>query len=56
MADANAGGPQTRLTDGVDDIVQTLQAQTEPGDIVLILSNGGFGGIYARLPEALAGR
>ena len=27
-----------------------------PGDLVLLLSNGGFGGIYDKLPAALAGR
>jgi UDP-N-acetylmuramate: L-alanyl-gamma-D-glutamyl-meso-diaminopimelate ligase len=28
----------------------------EPGDVVLIMSNGGFGGVHARLLDRLAGR
>ena len=52
-ADACANGTDARLTAGVDEIVQTLAEEAAPGDLVLILSNGGFGGIYTRLPEAL---
>jgi UDP-N-acetylmuramate: L-alanyl-gamma-D-glutamyl-meso-diaminopimelate ligase len=39
--------------DGVDDIVELIQAKSEPGDLVLMLSNGSFGGIYDKLREAL---
>ncbi len=52
-ADVRAGGTEARLTSGVDEIVAVLAAEAKPGDLVLILSNGGFGGIYARLPAAL---
>jgi UDP-N-acetylmuramate: L-alanyl-gamma-D-glutamyl-meso-diaminopimelate ligase len=40
---------------GVDEIVTALVRDLEDGDVVAILSNGGFGGIHARLLEALRG-
>ena len=36
-------------------IVASLAPALRPGDVVAILSNGGFGSIYTLLPEALAG-
>ena len=51
--DVRSGGTKARLTSGVDEIVAILAAEARPGDLVLILSNGGFGGIYTRLPGAL---
>jgi UDP-N-acetylmuramate: L-alanyl-gamma-D-glutamyl-meso-diaminopimelate ligase len=39
-----------------DAIVMALAPQLMAGDVVAILSNGGFGGIYTRLPEAIAVR
>lgn len=38
---------------GADQIVQYIQAQAKPGDAVLIMSNGGFDGIYGKLTSAL---
>jgi UDP-N-acetylmuramate: L-alanyl-gamma-D-glutamyl-meso-diaminopimelate ligase len=37
-----------------DEIVRVLVPQLLPGDVVAILSNGGFGGIYEKLPRAIA--
>jgi UDP-N-acetylmuramate: L-alanyl-gamma-D-glutamyl-meso-diaminopimelate ligase len=37
-----------------DAIVAALVPQVAAGDVVAILSNGGFGGIYEKLPAALA--
>jgi UDP-N-acetylmuramate: L-alanyl-gamma-D-glutamyl-meso-diaminopimelate ligase len=37
-----------------DAIVLALTPQLKPGDVVAILSNGGFGNIYEKLPEAVA--
>ena len=31
-----------------------LRRELRAGDVVAILSNGGFGGIYEKLPRALA--
>src|SRR5207245_9642435 len=36
-----------------DAIVSTLKLEVRPGDVVAILSNGGFGGIYEKLPRAI---
>ncbi len=40
----------------VDGIIQRICLDARPGDFILILSNGGFGGIYERLPNALRQR
>ena len=37
----------------VDGIVQLVAPELRSGDVVAILSNGGFGGIYEKLPERL---
>jgi len=37
-------------------IVEAIAPRTKPGDVVAILSNGGFGGIYTLLPAALEDR
>jgi UDP-N-acetylmuramate: L-alanyl-gamma-D-glutamyl-meso-diaminopimelate ligase len=37
-----------------DEIVAALVQELKAGDVVAILSNGGFGGIYEKLPRALA--
>ena len=51
----SVGGVEATLTEGVDAIIERLAAEARPDDVVLILSNGGFGGIYERLPAALEG-
>ena len=53
VVDARSGGVDASLDPSVDAIVERLAAEAKPGDLVLILSNGGFGGIYGRLPSAL---
>lgn len=37
----------------VDGIIQKVCAEAHTGDYIVILSNGGFGGIYSKLPAAL---
>ncbi len=37
----------------VDDIIQKVGEEARPGDLIVIMSNGGFGGIYEKLPPAL---
>jgi UDP-N-acetylmuramate: L-alanyl-gamma-D-glutamyl-meso-diaminopimelate ligase len=46
-------GPRARLIPGADEIVQLVAPEMRPGDVVAILSNGGFGGIYEKLPQRL---
>jgi len=36
----------------IDDIVSCLAKRTSKGDVILLMSNGGFGGIYQKLMEA----
>ena len=46
------GTPAQALADAAA-IVAAIAPQIEPGDVVAILSNGGFGDIYTLLPQAL---
>ena len=46
------GLPAWHLADA-DAIVSTIAPELKPGDVVAILSNGGFGGIYEKLPARL---
>jgi UDP-N-acetylmuramate: L-alanyl-gamma-D-glutamyl-meso-diaminopimelate ligase len=39
--------------DNLDQLVSQLVADARPGDQVLMMSNGGFGGIHAKLLDAL---
>jgi UDP-N-acetylmuramate: L-alanyl-gamma-D-glutamyl-meso-diaminopimelate ligase len=43
----------TFVSDDIDQLVAHLVAIAEPGDQVLVMSNGGFGGIHNKLLEAL---
>ena len=49
-------GDHARTQASVDEIVTTLARECEAGDVVLIMSNGAFGGIYDKLPAALQQR
>ncbi|KXK53977.1 MAG: UDP-N-acetylmuramate/alanine ligase [Chlorobi bacterium OLB7] len=40
----------------VDEIVQCVANNARQGDVLITLSNGGFGGIHAKLPAALNNR
>jgi UDP-N-acetylmuramate: L-alanyl-gamma-D-glutamyl-meso-diaminopimelate ligase len=46
-------GRRARVVPEVDGIVQLVATEMRPGDVVAILSNGGFGGIYEKLPQRL---
>ncbi len=54
VAAIEAAGAEAECIRGVPDIVSRIVADAAAGDRVLILSNGGFGGIHGRLLEALA--
>ncbi len=47
-------GVSAAFTDNVADIVAGLETSLSQGDVVLILSNGAFGGIYDMLRERFA--
>jgi UDP-N-acetylmuramate: L-alanyl-gamma-D-glutamyl-meso-diaminopimelate ligase len=53
VADLNASGKPARLLSNADAIVELISPELRPGDVVAILSNGGFGGIYEKLPAKL---
>ncbi len=54
--DLSAQGRHARFLPGVDAIVACLAVESRPGDVVAFLSNGGFGGIHAKLLAALESR
>jgi len=51
--DLNCRGQSARQASSVDDIVDTIVREHRRGDLVVIMSNGGFGGIHRKLVEAL---
>ena len=52
----NAAGTQAELLADADAIVAAITPQLAPHDVVAILSNGGFDGIYDKLPARLRER
>ena len=46
-------GRHARILADVDAIVRTAAPEMRSGDVIAILSNGGFGGIYEKLPAYL---
>lgn len=56
IAKVNAAGKRARELADADVIVKTIAPELRSGDVVAILSNGGFGGIYEKLPERLRER
>ena len=46
-------GDKAHVFDKLDALVTQLVADARPGDHVLMMSNGGFGGIHAKLLDAL---
>jgi UDP-N-acetylmuramate: L-alanyl-gamma-D-glutamyl-meso-diaminopimelate ligase len=52
-ADLQARGKRARIISGADGIVQVIAPELRSGDVVAILSNGGFDGIYEKLPARL---
>ena len=56
IAALNDSGTPAELCADVAAIVDALDRQVQPGDVIAILSNGGFDGIYEKLPARLARR
>src|SRR5690606_26302370 len=48
-----AAGKAAAYIPEVDRIVERVAASARPGDVVMIMSNGGFGGIHQKLLDAL---
>jgi UDP-N-acetylmuramate: L-alanyl-gamma-D-glutamyl-meso-diaminopimelate ligase len=49
-------GKQARVCDSIEALVAAVVREARPGDHVLCMSNGGFGGVHAKLLKALAAR
>jgi UDP-N-acetylmuramate: L-alanyl-gamma-D-glutamyl-meso-diaminopimelate ligase len=47
-------GDRAETTDDLGDLVRHIAAAARSGDHVLVMSNGGFGGIHGKLLDALA--
>ena len=52
-AEIQKNGRRARLVADADEVVQKIAPEMREGDVVAILSNGGFGGIYEKLPARL---
>jgi UDP-N-acetylmuramate: L-alanyl-gamma-D-glutamyl-meso-diaminopimelate ligase len=46
-------GTSARAAASIDDIVSAIARERREGDLVVMMSNGGFGGIHKKLLEAL---
>jgi UDP-N-acetylmuramate: L-alanyl-gamma-D-glutamyl-meso-diaminopimelate ligase len=53
IAELRQQGTAAELHGSADEIVAALAPELKAGDVVAILSNGGFGGIYEKLPARL---
>jgi UDP-N-acetylmuramate: L-alanyl-gamma-D-glutamyl-meso-diaminopimelate ligase len=51
LAEVNKSGRRARYFETADEIVSAITPELRSGDVVAILSNGGFGNIYEKLPE-----
>jgi UDP-N-acetylmuramate: L-alanyl-gamma-D-glutamyl-meso-diaminopimelate ligase len=54
VEDLRARGQSARESESIDDIVSTVVREHRFGDLVVLMSNGGFGGIHQTLLRALA--
>jgi UDP-N-acetylmuramate: L-alanyl-gamma-D-glutamyl-meso-diaminopimelate ligase len=46
-------GSRAQVASNIPELVQLVMAQVQPGDHLLCMSNGGFGGVHTRLMDAL---
>jgi UDP-N-acetylmuramate: L-alanyl-gamma-D-glutamyl-meso-diaminopimelate ligase len=53
VADLAGRGRPARATGSLDEIVETVVREHRSGDLVVLMSNGGFGGIHQQLVRAL---
>jgi len=55
MSDIRSGGKEAEYLPDADSIVAHLAKRARGGEVVCVLSNGGFGGIHGKLMTALGG-
>ncbi len=53
VTDLAAKGRHARYVPTTDEIVEVAAAELQQGDLVVVMSNGGFGGIHGKLLDAL---
>jgi UDP-N-acetylmuramate: L-alanyl-gamma-D-glutamyl-meso-diaminopimelate ligase len=53
VSDLSESGTPARYVPAVEDIVDLLVRERREGDQVVVMSNGGFGGIHGKLMAAL---
>jgi UDP-N-acetylmuramate: L-alanyl-gamma-D-glutamyl-meso-diaminopimelate ligase len=53
IADLRGAGKQAFSIEGADAIVEHVAPDLRPGDVVVIMSNGGFGGIHQKLLDTI---
>jgi len=51
--DLTRTGQMAREGKSIDDMIDTIVHEHQPGDLVVVMSNGGFGGIHQKLLRAL---
>jgi UDP-N-acetylmuramate: L-alanyl-gamma-D-glutamyl-meso-diaminopimelate ligase len=49
-------GASAAAAEGADNLLPLILEELKPGDVALVMSNGGFGGIHERLLTALKNR
>jgi UDP-N-acetylmuramate: L-alanyl-gamma-D-glutamyl-meso-diaminopimelate ligase len=54
VRDLTSRGQSAREAPSLDDIVAVIAREHRDGDLVVLMSNGGFGGIHQKLLRALA--
>jgi UDP-N-acetylmuramate: L-alanyl-gamma-D-glutamyl-meso-diaminopimelate ligase len=55
LAPLNEGGQiKASAFDDLEALAKSIAAEARPGDHILVMSNGGFGGIHQKILKALA--
>jgi UDP-N-acetylmuramate: L-alanyl-gamma-D-glutamyl-meso-diaminopimelate ligase len=49
-------GSRASVANSVEEVITQVLLQAQPGDHILCMSNGGFGGIHQKLEKALQQR
>jgi UDP-N-acetylmuramate: L-alanyl-gamma-D-glutamyl-meso-diaminopimelate ligase len=56
VADLNTAGKDARFIPQVDDIVGAVSKEAKDGDLVIVMSNGGFDDIHRKLLDSIEAR
>ena len=46
-------GERVQVADSIEELVRQVRQAAQPGDQLLCMSNGGFGGVHQKLLDAL---